>query len=119
MVTRQESFPRMGARRRLTTDPGEDVQPAWSHDGRQIAYVRRLSSYPPLQAGRVRVMSAMGGADRQVSDFLISGPVQWSPDDRYIAAGRAFQPHVADPNAGIYLIPLEGGEPRAVTREEP
>jgi Tol biopolymer transport system component len=105
--------------RQLTTDPAADVVPEWSHDGRQIAYVRTTSDYPPQRSGRVRVMSAMGGADRQVSDFLISGPAGWSPDDRYIIAGHAFQPNVLDQNAGIYLIPLQGGEPRAVTRAKP
>jgi Tol biopolymer transport system component len=105
--------------RRLTTDPAADVEPTWSHDGLQIAYVRTTSDYPPQRSGRVRVMSAMGGADRQVSDFLISGPPGWSPDDRYVIAGRAFQPNVVDQSAGLYLIPLQGGEPRAVTRAKP
>jgi Tol biopolymer transport system component/DNA-binding winged helix-turn-helix (wHTH) protein len=101
--------------RQLTTDPAADVAPAWSHDGLQIAYVR-AAGYPRTLTGLVRVMSAMGGGDRQVSDFAIAGPARWSPDDRYIVAGRAFQHNVADPNAGIYLIPLQGGEPRAITR---
>jgi Tol biopolymer transport system component/DNA-binding winged helix-turn-helix (wHTH) protein len=115
--------------RRLTTDPGADVGPAWSHDGQQIAYLHTASGDPPdsfdppesspQRSGRVRVMSAMGGADRQVSDLLISGSVQWSPDDRYVIGGRAVQPGVTASNAGIYLIPLQGGEPRAVTRPKP
>jgi len=105
---------------RLTTDPAADVEPAWSHDGRQIAYVRMTSTiYSAERSGHVRVVSAIGGADRQVSDILISGPARWSPDDRYILAGRAPQPNVVDSNAGIYLIPLQGEEPRAVTRTKP
>jgi Tol biopolymer transport system component/DNA-binding winged helix-turn-helix (wHTH) protein len=102
--------------RRLTTDPAPDVAPAWSHDGRQIAYLRTVSGSRKQLSGWARVMSAMGGADRQVSDFAIAGPPRWSPDDRYIVAGRAFQSNAANPNAGIYLIPLQGGEPRAITR---
>jgi Tol biopolymer transport system component/DNA-binding winged helix-turn-helix (wHTH) protein len=108
--------------RKLTTDAAADVEPAWSHDGRQIAYVRMTGSYWPQWSewsGHVRVMSAIGGADRQVSDLLISGPARWSPDDRYIVAGHASQPTDVDPNPGIYLIPLQGGEPRAVTRAKP
>jgi len=117
--------------RRLTTDPAPDVAPSWSHDGRQIAYVRATAGYPPQKSGHVRVVSAIGGGDRQVSDFPISGNARWSPDDRYLVAGREFHTpfpiglgldtgqNVVDPNAGIYLIPLQGGEPRIVTRSKP
>ncbi len=40
----------------------------------------------------------------------------WSPDGRYLVAGRAGAPDAAHPTNGIYLIPVEGGEPRAITR---
>ena len=52
----------------LTTDPADDVAPFWSSDGRQIAYVRRGAD--PF-SGHVRVMSSLGGSDRQVSDFPV------------------------------------------------
>ena len=118
--------------RRLTTDPAPDVAPSWSHDGRLIAYVRATAGYPPQKSGHVRVVSAIGGADRQISDFLIGGKAQWSPDDRYLVAGREFhtpfpfgsaiatpQNVIDDPDAGIYVIPLQGGEPRVLTRSRP
>ena len=74
---------------RLTTDPADDVAPFWSSDGRQIAYVRRGAD--PF-SGHIRVMSSLGGSDRQVSDFPVMVPATWSPDDRYLVAGRA-APH--------------------------
>ena len=100
----------------LTTDSADDVAPIWSSDGRQIAYVRRG---PGPFSGHVRVMSSLGGSDRQVSDFLVSVPAAWSPDDRYLVAGRATPPDATRPSNGLYLIPVQGGEPRAITRPPP
>ena len=55
-----------------------------------------------------------------MSDFPIAGDsptasrIAWSPDGQYIAAGR--DPRVSrGMSAGIYLIPVDGGEARAVT----
>ena len=98
---------------RLTTDPADDLAPMWSSDGRQIAYVRRGSD--PF-SGHVRVMSSLGGSDRKISDLAVSAPATWSPDDRYLVAGRVAPPDAADPSSGLYLIPVQGGEPRAITR---
>ena len=98
--------------RRLTTDPGIDQAPAWSPDGRQIAYVR----FEPPYRSHVRVMSSLGGSDRKVSDFPTWLPAIWSPDGRYLVAGRAAPPDAAYPTNGIHLIPVQGGEPRAITR---
>ncbi len=100
--------------RRLTTDPGIDLAGVWSPDGRQIAYAR---AGPPFTGTwQVRVMSSLGGADRKISDFPTWLGAVWSPDGRYLAAGRAGPPDAAHPTNGIYLIPVEGGEPRAITR---
>jgi Tol biopolymer transport system component/DNA-binding winged helix-turn-helix (wHTH) protein len=93
--------------RRLTSGPALDFAPVWSPDGRQIAFVRDR---------RIRVVSALGGSDRAVSDFAIFLPAVWSPDGRYLVAGRQGPPDATDSGNGLYLIPLEGGEPRAITR---
>ena len=98
---------------RLTTDPADDVAPFWSPDGRQIAYVRR--GRDPF-SGHVRVMSSLGGSDRPVTDFPVMVPATWSPDNRYLVAGRAAPTDAAAPTNGLYLIPVQGGEPRVLTR---
>ena len=100
--------------RRLTTDPGIDLASVWSPDGRQIAYAR--AGPPSTGTWQLRVMSSLGGADRKISDFPTWLGAVWSPDGRYLAAGRAGPPDAAHPTNGIYLIPVEGGEPRAITR---
>ena len=98
--------------RRLTSGPGLDLTPAWSPDGRQIAYVRQ----EPANRGRIRVMSALGGSDRQVSDFPVMLPAIWSPDGRYLVAGGQAGPADAPASShGLYLIPVQGGAPRAIT----
>lgn len=97
----------------LTTDPADDVAPFWSWDGRQIAYVRRG---PDPFSGHIRVMSSLGGSDRQISDFPVMVPATWTPDNRYLVAGRAGPLDAANPANGLYLIPVQGGEPRILTR---
>jgi Tol biopolymer transport system component/DNA-binding winged helix-turn-helix (wHTH) protein len=103
--------------RRLTTNQFTDMTPSWSPDGRQIAYLRYE---PPYASQQVRVMSALGGSDRNVSDFPAFFSVVWSPDGRYLVAGHASPPGAAPHSGdGLYLIPLDGGEPRAITDPRP
>ncbi len=65
----------------------------------------------------------MGGADRKVSDFLTAGGrPSWSPDGLWLVAARA-RPGV-EPlgrwrrSDGLYLVPVEGGEPRPIPLPE-
>ena len=69
-------------------------------------------------------MSALGGPDSRVSEFPVGATapyalttmhITWSPDGRYVAAGRDPRA-VTDDSAGIVLIPIDGGEVRAITR---
>jgi len=105
--------------RRLTTDPADDYAPSWSPDGRRIAFLHRIGD-----AVSIHVVSALGGAESQVSDFPVGAPrpnalmtchISWSPDGRYVVAGRDPR-STASTAAGIYLIPIDGGEARALTR---
>jgi Tol biopolymer transport system component/DNA-binding winged helix-turn-helix (wHTH) protein len=107
--------------RRLTTDPADDYAPAWSPDGRRIAFLRKTG----INA-RIHVMSALGGLDSRISEFpvgatppygLTTMQIAWSPDGRYLAAGR--DPRASGDAAGIYLIPVEGGDARPITRPKP
>ena len=98
---------------RLTTDPAIDRSPCWSPDGSLIAFQRRD------EEGKwaVLTMSALGGATRKLADLPDLYPgMSWSPDGRWLAfsSGAA-----SDHSAGIYLLPLSGGEPVPITSPPP
>jgi Tol biopolymer transport system component/DNA-binding winged helix-turn-helix (wHTH) protein len=105
--------------RRLTTDEADDFAPAWSPDGRRIAFLRRSGN-----SARIHVTSALGGPDAKLGDFpvgaleaegLIGPQITWSPDGHSIVAGRDPRFETSVP-AGLYLIPVDGGDPRPITR---
>jgi Tol biopolymer transport system component len=103
--------------RRVTTDPAMDVFPSWSPDGRHLAFVRQQTDH----AGRVYVMSRVGGDERKLGDFDVHfdrvgrfGQLSWSPDGQYIAAMRSSTQKPGE-STGIYLLPVRGGTPRLVT----
>ena len=99
--------------RRLTTDPAPDTSPCWSPNGQEIAFVRDETERT------VHVVSPLGGTDRKVSDFSVVGGIGWSPDGRWIAAAHdAALPSSRADERGIFLIPVEGGEPRLIVRSQ-
>jgi len=73
---------------RLTQDPAPDWRPAWSPDGRQVAFVRQTAS-----GGALYSVPALGGQERKLLD--LAGPVwreyrfvpafSWSPDGQWLA----------------------------------
>ena len=104
--------------RRVTTEPAMDVFPSWSPDGRHVAFVRQLTDH----AGRVYIMSRLGGDEWKLSDFDVHfdrigrfGQLSWSSDGQYIAAMRSSTQRPGE-STGIYLLPVRGGSPRLVTR---
>jgi eukaryotic-like serine/threonine-protein kinase len=102
--------------RRLTTGPANDRFPAWSPDGKQIAFVRWE---PGAATGAIHVVSPLGGPARRLADFP-AGTLSWSPDARWLATARLRPEAPAGAEShGIHLIPVQGGEPRAVTTPEP
>ena len=98
--------------RRLTSHAAVDSAPQWSPDGKWIAYVRSESP----TSHRILVMSSLGGSERTLSEFPLRPTATWSPDGRYVVAGGASEAGGADQNNGIYLVPVDIGEPRPITR---
>ena len=100
---------------RLTTDPAQDERPAWSPDGRFIAFLRRFGEYETS----LFVIPALGGAERKLADvhalFRIGVPMAdlaWSPDGKWLAFGG--QPAESEP-PGIWLVSVEDGHRRRLT----
>ena len=97
-----------GSHARLTNDRAGDLFPAWSPDGRHIAFVR-------AQQG-VFLIPPIGGSERKLADWPgMAGQLSWSPDGKYLAFARAASN--TEP-AGIFLIAAQGGEARRITRTE-
>ena len=96
-----------GALRRLTDNPADDREPAWSPDGKRIAFVSdRDGKFKPM----IYVMNADGtGQTRLPSSPQNFLPV-WSPDGKHIA--------FASNRAGdwqIYVMNPDGSEQKPLT----
>ena len=103
-----------GAARRLTRGDEESFElfPAWSRDGRTIAFV----AWTDRGLGRIRSVSASGGAARDVTNVAghYARPA-FSPDGRIIAFEKGGGGDVTSPrgseNAGVYRVAASGGAP--------
>ena len=92
---------------RLTTDPSGDVNPAWSPDGRFIAFLRILS--PEKTA--VLLIPALGGPERKITEIHTSNlpgrDLTWSPDNSSLVISDKDNPQ--EPFA-LFRLSLESGE---------
>lgn len=104
--------------RRLTTDPADDINPAWSPDGRMLAFLRRQRGY---QAS-VMLVSRDGGPERRLTTIRANeSNLSWSADGRWIAYSNAYPDylryHPAD--AGVMAVEVSSGRKITVTEPGP
>jgi len=99
--------------RLTTTHANEGLTPAWSPDGRYIAYIRVGTDYSGLY-----LVPALGGPVRKlsdVSDAVYLAPfLSWSPDSKWLAFPGPENSRSTDIVSGarIYLLNVETLESR-------
>src|SRR6267143_4233310 len=98
---------------RLTTNPDADWSPAWSPDGRFIAFFRESAA-----GGAYYLVPSLGGAERKLADAYSSQQVvfgrllDWSPDGKFLVVGDQLSPKDSGPS--IVLISTESGQKSSV-----
>ena len=100
-----------GGELQVTNDGQQNLYPSWSPDGQRIAYHSKMH-------GGIWVVSALGGAPRQLTDTGVRPT--WSPDGSLIAFQSAAAGVISSsrtmPPSTIWIVPLNGGTPKQITR---
>jgi Tol biopolymer transport system component len=106
---------------RLTTNAAHDLHPAWSLDGRYIAFLRVSQAQT-----EVIVIPSLGGAEREIADLHPSsilwsadptqmsqnpGPV-WAHDDQSLIVSDGVGLKASE---ALFSIPLDGGPKKQIT----
>jgi serine/threonine protein kinase len=97
---------------RLTVTPARDFSPAWSPDGRLVAFLREVALGKsaliviPQRGGRERVLADIPGAFLRV----LPGPyLAWTPDSKWIVFPTG------DLVSGLFLLSVDTQEQRKLT----
>ncbi|WP_157899113.1 winged helix-turn-helix domain-containing protein [Luteitalea pratensis] len=95
----------------LTNTPEREFSPAWSPDGRWIAFLRG-----ELLNASLFVMPAIDGTERKIAESgpagVIGGTVRWSPDGKWLLVSGTTE---KDERIGLLLIDFNTGEKRRLT----
>jgi Tol biopolymer transport system component len=98
-----------GTELRLTRSASADSFPAWSPDGRYIAFFRE-----GLGASGYYIVSARGGPERRIPGEASSSSVglDWSPDGKSLIVSEMSEKSQASP---LVMISIDTGQRRTVT----
>jgi TolB protein len=93
--------------RQITEGPGNHLRPAWSPDGRQLAYQANTGG----SGHAIWVVNRDGSGHRKLTDGIGDDRrPAWSPDGQFIAFDSA-----RNGGRDIWVVPSSGGAPRRVT----
>jgi Tol biopolymer transport system component len=100
---------------RLDTGNARDREPAWSPDGRSIAFVRREQGADEEEIDNIWVMGVDGEGARRITaaeDQVTMASIRWSPDGDLIAfygRDRTLRVVAADGGESRIVVPKVGG----------
>ena len=108
----------------ITSGDFDDSQPAWSSDGKFVAFVSNRTEEPDVNNNTdIWIVSAentdKGKTLRQVTtNFAPDQSPTWSPDGKHIAYETIVDKkhHYGSCITFLAMTPVEGGEPRILTR---
>ena len=106
-----------GEQRQLTEGDWDDREPAWSADGRSLAFLSaRHAERDHDRAVDLFVVDAEGGEPRRITPGggEVAHPA-WSPDGASLAYVGYADAEDAPRNSRLWLIPAAGGAPRCLT----
>ena len=106
---------------RITRTTHGDTDPAWSPDGRRIAFIRAIADEQAQFAQdphEIFVVNADGtGLRRLTRNHVYDGEPTWSPDGRRIAFVRGGPPILAGPEIrDIWVMRSDGSRQRSLGR---
>jgi eukaryotic-like serine/threonine-protein kinase len=102
-----------GLANRFTFDEGATDDPAWSHDGKLVAYSLNTPSGWKILT---RTGDGTGSPQELMSSQIAVHPVDWSPDGRFLAYNAV---NTSTKKFEIWMLPLSGErKPYLLSREK-
>jgi len=91
---------------RLTSDPGEDMQPVWTPDGSRITFASARAGQGTRNLYWQRA-DGTGDAERLAESKYVQLPGSWHPSGKFLAF---FELNPQDLTRDLLILPMEGSE---------